>query len=66
MFVVPSSTDVFSGISTYAGGAWTNFYPLIALIVGLFAGVAVVLIVIALLKRGVGALRKTAHGRRGR
>lgn len=61
MFYVPTSTEVFSGISGYATSAWTNFAVLIALIVGLFVGVAVVLIVISLLKRGVSALRKAAR-----
>lgn len=63
MFYVPTSTEVFSGITAYATSAWTNFSTLIALIVGLFVGVAVVLIVITLLKRGVSALRRKAHRR---
>jgi len=63
MFYIPSSTEVFSGISTYATTAWTNFAVLIGLIVGLFVGVMVVLVVISLLKRGAKAVARKAHGR---
>lgn len=61
MFYIPSSTEIFGGVSTYASSSWQNFYPLIALIVGVVIGVLVVALVVRLL---IGGAKKLAGGRR--